>query len=88
MIANHLWQSTLFAIAVMLSAYLLRRHRPDVRRRLWLAASMKFLIPFTVFTSIAGQFHWQAVERRVSGPVTGVIAQWNEPFYGLQRDPL
>jgi bla regulator protein blaR1 len=46
-VANHLWQSTLFAIvAVMLTAPL-RKNRAQVRYRLYLAASLKFLVPFS-----------------------------------------
>lgn len=44
---NHLWQSTLLAAFVWLLAHtLLRNNRPHTRHVLWLAASVKFLIPF------------------------------------------
>ncbi len=43
---NHLWQSTLFAVAIGLLALAFRRHRAAIRYALWLAASLKFLIPF------------------------------------------
>ncbi len=46
---NHLWQSTLFAGAVALAALALRRNSPRIRYWLWLAASVKFLIPFSMF---------------------------------------
>ena len=45
---NHLWQSTLFAGAVALAALALRRNSARVRYWLWLAASAKFLIPFSL----------------------------------------
>jgi bla regulator protein BlaR1 len=44
---NHLWQSTVFAAAVGLAALALRRNSPRVRYWLWLAASLKFLLPFS-----------------------------------------
>ncbi len=47
-ILNHLWQSTLFAGAVALAALALRRNSPRARYWLWLAASVKFLIPFSL----------------------------------------
>jgi uncharacterized protein (TIGR03435 family) len=47
-LANHLWQSTVFAAAIALLAAALRRNRADVRYRLWLAASVKFLVPFAL----------------------------------------
>src|SRR5580693_784616 len=45
---NHLWQSTLFAGAVAFAALALRRNSPRTRYWLWLAASVKFLIPFSL----------------------------------------
>lgn len=51
-LANHLWQSTLFAMAVWLVTLLLRGNRAQVRYRLWLAASIKFLVPFSLLTGL------------------------------------
>ncbi len=48
---NHLWQSTVFAVAIALAASALRRNSPRVRYWLWLAASLKFLIPFSLLVS-------------------------------------
>jgi len=45
-LANHLWQSTVFAAVAGLLALALRNNRAQVRYWLWLAASVKFLIPF------------------------------------------
>jgi hypothetical protein len=45
-VANHLWQSTLFAAAAWLLTLALRKNHAGVRYRVWLAASIKFLIPF------------------------------------------
>ena len=50
-IFNHLWQSTLFAAAVALATAGLRRNSPRLRYWLWLAASVKFLIPFSLIVS-------------------------------------
>src|SRR5580658_5936294 len=50
-IFNHLWQSTAFAAAVALATLALRRNSPRLRYWLWLAASMKFLIPFSLLVS-------------------------------------
>lgn len=46
-LANHLWQSTLFAAAAGLLTLSLRKNRAQTRYWLWLAASVKFLIPFS-----------------------------------------
>jgi bla regulator protein blaR1 len=45
-ILNHLLQSTLFAGIVAVANTALRRNSPRLRYWLWLAASIKFLIPF------------------------------------------
>ncbi|HEY4086022.1 MAG TPA: M56 family metallopeptidase, partial [Bryobacteraceae bacterium] len=45
---NHLWQSTTFAVIVAIAAAILRRHSPRLRYWLWLAASAKFLVPFSL----------------------------------------
>jgi beta-lactamase regulating signal transducer with metallopeptidase domain len=53
--ANHLWQSTLFAIAAGLLTLLLRKHHARARHWLWLAASLKFLLPFSLLVSIGSR---------------------------------
>jgi len=51
-LGNHLWQSTLFAGMVFLVTLLLRRKRPSLRYALWTAASMKFLVPFSLLVGL------------------------------------
>lgn len=55
---NHLWQSTIFAGVAALVTLLMRQNSAAVRYRIWFAASLKFLIPFSLFVSIGGQLHW------------------------------
>lgn len=47
-LVNHIWQSTLFAGVVWLLTRWLRGNSARVRHGLWLAASIKFLIPFSL----------------------------------------
>jgi bla regulator protein blaR1 len=56
-LANHLWQSTLFAAAAGLSTLAFKKNRARLRYWLWLAASLKFLIPFSVLIAVGGQVH-------------------------------
>jgi bla regulator protein BlaR1 len=51
-IANHLWQSTLVAVAAALLTLTLRNNQARVRYWLWLTASIKFLIPFSILIGI------------------------------------
>jgi bla regulator protein blaR1 len=53
-VANHLWQSTIFAGLVILTMLLLRNCKASVRYGLWLAASLKFFIPFSILIALGG----------------------------------
>jgi beta-lactamase regulating signal transducer with metallopeptidase domain len=47
-LTSHLWQSTWFAVAVGLLTLGFRGNRARVRYGMWLCASVKFLLPFSV----------------------------------------
>jgi hypothetical protein len=51
----HLWESTLFVVGVWLLTRLLRRRPARVRYRLWMAASLKFFVPLSLFLPPGGQ---------------------------------
>src|SRR6185369_5542798 len=57
-VVNHLWQSTLFAAAAGVAALALRRHRAQTRYAAWLAASVKFLIPFSILVDWGSRLGW------------------------------
>jgi Penicillinase repressor len=78
-IANHVCQSTLFAAAVGLLVVVCRRFGPRVRYGLWLAASAKFLIPFSIL-STAGRWFGQRADVPIAPPFSFAIEQVNEPF--------
>src|SRR5436305_13620364 len=54
-VADHLWQSTLFAVIAALLALVLRKSSARIRYGIWLAASFKFLVPFSVLTAIGSR---------------------------------
>jgi uncharacterized protein (TIGR03435 family) len=60
-LANHLWQSTLVAGLAWLVTLALRRDRAGIRFAVWLAASFKFLVPFSALTSLGARFGWHPV---------------------------
>jgi bla regulator protein BlaR1 len=60
-VANHLWQSTLCAGGVWALSFVHEKNRAAVRYRLWLAASLKFLIPFSLIVKIGSVFGWRTV---------------------------
>jgi beta-lactamase regulating signal transducer with metallopeptidase domain len=49
---DHLWQSTLFCVAAWLITLTLRSNGAALRHAVWLLASLKFLVPFSVFIGI------------------------------------
>jgi GWxTD domain-containing protein len=51
-LANHLWQTTLFAALVAVLVACLRQNAARIRFCLWFAASLKFLLPFSVLVTI------------------------------------
>ena len=54
-IANHLWQSTLFAILAWMLTLTLKKNRAAARYWIWLAASIKFLVPLSVLVALGGR---------------------------------
>ncbi len=54
-LADHLWQSTLVAIAAGLLTLVLRKHHARARYWIWFAASMKFLVPFSLLVNLGSR---------------------------------
>src|SRR6516162_10114103 len=79
-VANHLWQSTLFAAAACLLTLALRKNHAGVRYRLWLAASVKFLIPFALLVGAGSQFAWRTSPAMGPSPVFRTMDQISQPF--------
>ncbi len=57
-LGNHLWQSTLFACAAGLLTWTLRRNQARARYWLWMTASVKFLIPFSLLVGMGTHVKW------------------------------
>src|SRR6185436_18884651 len=53
-LTNHLWQSTLFVLAAAVVAAALRKNGAHIRHRVWVIASLKFLVPFSLLMSLGG----------------------------------
>jgi uncharacterized protein (TIGR03435 family) len=51
-VLNHLWQSTVFAAACGLINLVMRQNSARVRYGLWLAASVKFLLPLSLLITL------------------------------------
>ena len=57
-LANHLWQSTLFAVAIGLLTLMCRKNHASVRYWLWFSASVKFFVPFTLLMALGDRMDW------------------------------
>jgi uncharacterized protein (TIGR03435 family) len=80
-LADHLWQSTVFAAGAILLALAFRRYGAEVRYRFWLAASLKFLAPFPLLLALAGPLAWRTTPEAAPAAATAIV-QWSEPFGG------
>jgi bla regulator protein BlaR1 len=56
-LADHLWQSTICAAVAAFLAFLFRKHRGDVRYWIWMTASLKFLLPFSLLVALGSRLH-------------------------------
>ncbi len=79
-LADHLWQSTLFALVAGLLTLVLRKNRARVRHWVWLAASCKFLVPISFLIALGGQIEWRRAP--VESGVSIVMVEVSQPFSG------
>lgn len=84
-LAQHLWQSTLFALAAGLMTTAFRGNRAQVRYWLWLSASLKFVVPFALLLSIGGYIGsyletLMPAARQVASQITPAVTWTVEEF--------
>ena len=79
-LANHLWQSTVVAAGAALLALFLRKHNARARYWLWLAASLKFLVPFSFLVSIGSRLAWTSTPATAPGSGVYLIEEISWPF--------
>jgi uncharacterized protein (TIGR03435 family) len=79
-LCNHLWQSTLFLGTVALLALLLRKNQARIRYWLWVAASAKFLIPFSLLISLGSHLPWPSHAGAPKTTAYVAIEEMSQPF--------
>jgi hypothetical protein len=57
-VLNHLWQSSLCVLGAGLLCLALRANQASARHSIWLAASLKFLLPFSALISLGQHLGW------------------------------
>ncbi len=83
-LGNHLWQSTLFAAAAGLLTLSLRKNHARIRFGLWLAASVKFLIPFSLLVNVgsylAGSHSSSGASNDTTAAFYFAVEGFSQPF--------
>jgi len=79
-LANHLWQSTLCAAVACLLTLALRKNRAEVRYWIWLAASVKFLVPFSLLVIAGSQLGWRTAPVIAQPQFSTVMDEISQPF--------
>jgi uncharacterized protein (TIGR03435 family) len=82
-LANHLWQSTVFAAAAGLLTRLLRTNRARTRHWLWVTASIKFLVPFSLLAGIGSRLGWLLVSTGHVPHLPSTVESIGAPFVSL-----
>ncbi|HMD83242.1 MAG TPA: M56 and DUF3738 domain-containing protein [Terriglobia bacterium] len=77
---NHLWQSTLCLVIAGLLTLILRKNHARARYGLWLAASVKFLIPFSLLVGIGSHLARPRVLPPTKPGFFLAVEQVSQPF--------
>ncbi|SPE38196.1 conserved membrane hypothetical protein [Candidatus Sulfopaludibacter sp. SbA3] len=79
-LANHLWQSTVFAGMAFLLTLALRKNRARVRHCVWLAASCKFLVPLSLLVAMGAHISWRTAPGIARSDFSIVMDEVSQPF--------
>lgn len=65
----------------------LRKNRAQTRYLLWLSASVKFLVPFSLLVGFGSQFEWRSAATVVPArPLAMAMKQISQPFISLRHE--
>jgi bla regulator protein blaR1 len=87
-LANHIWQSTLFAGAVGFVTLFLRNNHARTRHFLWLLASLKFLIPFSLLVAVGAHLGWSKAPASEQTDFVLLVQDFGRPFAAARQAPL
>jgi uncharacterized protein (TIGR03435 family) len=85
MLANHLWQSTAFAAIAAGLALALKKNQARARYWIWMAASVKLLLPFALLAGVASHF---VKPRAAAAPAQAAMVVEVESFSEPFREPV
>lgn len=87
-LANHLWQSTVFGGVVWLLTLLLRKNHAQARYLLWLIASAKFLIPFSLLIGLGSHLARLKTPAITQPDFLVAIQTIGQPFSSTSSNPI
>jgi len=79
-LGNHLWHSTFFALAAGALTLVLRKNQARARYWVWLTASLKFLLPFSLLIRLGSRLPWQGVPADANAGFYWAMEQVSQPF--------
>ena len=79
-LANHLLQSTIFAALAGMLALFLRNNQARARYWIWLTASLKFLVPFSLFVELGHRLSWSGTPTIAQPRMAAAMDRIGQPF--------
>jgi bla regulator protein BlaR1 len=83
---DHLWQSTAVAAVAALLALALKSNHARARYWLWMAASLKFLVPFALLAAVGARLGGWLIPAAPAPRVPMAVEQIAQPFTAVQFD--
>lgn len=80
LLADHLWQSTLVVALAWLLTKALRNNHARTRFIIWLIASVKFLVPFSIFVGAGEYMRPTSAAPIHAAPFAAAVEQFTVPF--------
>jgi uncharacterized protein (TIGR03435 family) len=77
---NHLWQSTAVVLVAWLLSLLLRANSARVRYAIWMTASIKFLLPFALLSSLGALWAKPNPSPQVGPSLYVIVEEIGQPF--------
>jgi bla regulator protein blaR1 len=86
--ANHLWQSTIFAVLAAILTLAFRKNQARIRHSLWLAASLKFLVPFSLLISLGSRLASPRFSLSGRSGLFSAVEGFGQPFTFVVVTPV
>jgi bla regulator protein BlaR1 len=78
--ANHLWQSTLFAALAAILTLAFKKNQARIRHHLWLAASLKFLVPLSLLIGLGRRMATPRFSLSGQSGLFSAVEGFSQPF--------